>query len=288
MTMTKLQINLASRPFVNYTPYHLAYLVIGLAGVLLMVHSIFWFFGNHGDVRAMEQEIGALQSEVDMNIGETRALEEETDRIQRNRRFREVCAFVDGRIRQRRFSWIRMLNLLQQAIPPDVKVEAITPRVQPDSIRITLACVAKKETSVNEFIESLEAIDEFDRVLITSEDREGRTISFPLTMEYSPFGFDGASVAADETGAGPEDEPGGDEPEEPESPLAGAVAAFELPDPLEVSDDAFFNEEGLMNDPFAAGENDPFAIGHGDPLESSGDIFGQPGGGFGDPDGGNP
>jgi len=297
--MTKLQINLASRPFVNYTLYHLGYLVIGLASVLLLAHSAFWFFGNHGEVRTMEEEISALQTEVDMNIREASSLVEETERIQRNRRFREVCLFVDGRIRQRRFSWIRMLNLLQQAIPPDVKIEAITPRVQTDSIRITLACVAKKETSVNEFIENLEAIDEFDRVLITSEDREGRTISFPLTMDYSPFGFAGTMTAEADDGGEAAAAPAGDyetpvpeshlaeddEAPEEESYLAMAVAQIYLPDPEDVVEGAFYLEDE-NEELFSTSENDPFAIDPGDARESGEDIFGQQGGAIGGKDGG--
>jgi len=190
--MMKLQINLSSRPFTNYTLYHLGYVVLGLAGLLLLAHNAYWFFSNHGDVRQMEQEIAALQTEVDGNILEAGALGEEIDQIQRNRRFREVCTFVDGRIRQRRFSWIKMLNLLQEAIPADVKIDSITPRVEQESVRITLVCMARKDAAVNQFIENLEDIDEFDRVLITAEDKEGSIVTFPLTLEYSPFGFSGA------------------------------------------------------------------------------------------------
>lgn len=272
--MTKLQINLSSRPFVNYTIYHLGYVVIGLAGLLLLAHNALWFFSNHGDVRLMEQEITALQSEVDSNIRQATVLAEEIEAIQRNRRFREVVSFVDGRIRQRRFSWIRMLNLLQEAIPADVKIESITPRVQQNSIRIMLACIARKEEAVNLFIENLEGIDDFDRVLITSEDREGSTISFPLTMEYSPLEFSGDRRPAGEIEAVlvPEGEQGSAAAPEPGS-LAEAVSLARLPDPAAADDD--FPEiqsapDGAISDPFAIGGDDPFAGG--------GDMFGEPGG----------
>jgi Tfp pilus assembly protein PilN len=263
--MTKLQINLSSRPFANYALYHLAYVVIGLAGLLLLAHNTFWFFSNHGDVQQMEQEIAALQTEVDSNIREATVLGDEIDQVQRNRRFREICSFVDGRIRQRRFSWIRMLNLLQGAIPLDVKIESISPRVQQDSIKITLACMARREAAVNEFIENLEGIEEFDRVLITAEDKEGSTVTFPLTMEYSPFGFpdapsrgaagEGASGQAKSENAGAAPEPGS---------LEEAISQARLPDP----DDQDFVDE-VPFDPFAAGDGDLFGGGNndfGDPV----------------------
>ena len=266
--MSRLQINLASRPFTNHTLYHVGYVVIGLVGLLLLAHNAIWFFSNHGDVREMEQEISSLQTEVDQNIREAGSLAEQVEQVQRNRRFREVVAFVDGRIRQRRFSWIRMLNLLQEAIPPQVKIESITPRVQQDSIRITLACMAKQETAVNEFIENLEDVDEFDRVLITSEDREGNTVLFPLTMEYSPFGFDdsprrrvGEEAMASEAGTAPE--PGS---------LEEAVSLARLPDP---ETEAFTSAgEGEAVDPFSVVEGDMFTAGD--------DIFA----GMDDPDSG--
>ncbi len=272
--MTKLQINLSSRPFVNYTIYHLGYVVIGLAGLLLMAHNALWFFSNHGDVRLMEQEITDLQSEVDNNIRQATVLADEIDAIQRNRRFREVVSFVDGRIRQRRFSWIRMLNLLQEAIPADVKIESITPRVQQNSIRIMLACIARKEEAVNEFIENLEGIDDFDRVLITSEDREGSTISFPLTMEYSPLEFSGDRRPAGEIEAAlvPEGEQGRAAAPEPGS-LAEAVSLARLPDPA-AADDEVPETWSAPDDTVA----DPFAIGGDDPFAGSDDMFGEPGG----------
>lgn len=273
--MMKLQINLSSRPFANHTLYHLGYVVIGLVGLLLLVHNAHWFFSNHSDVRQMEQEIAVLQTEVDGHIREARSLGEGIDQVQRNRRFREVCAFVDGRIRQRRFSWIRMLNLLQEAIPPDVKIESITPRVQQESVRITLVCVARKDAAVNLFIENLEGIDEFDRVLITSESKEGRTISFPLTMEYSPFGYPGAEARGEtaETLPGMTDgEADAGEAPEPEKGLAEAVDLAELPDPdfpeMEPS------EDGDIFDLFAVEGGDPFASGDEVPFGFGDDLFG--------------
>lgn len=279
--MNKLQINLASRPFTNYTLYHLAYVVIGLAGLLLLAHNALWFINNHGDVRLMEDEIAQLQTEVDQNIRETRALSEEIDMIQRNRRFREVVSFVDGRIRQRRFSWIRMINLLQEAIPADVKIEAITPRVQPDSIRITLACMARKASSVNEFIENLETIEEFHQVLITSEDREGGTVTFPLTMEYSPLGFDeDAGGAAAAAGEGEAPEPGSlaewisREAELPDPEAAGAEPPVSDTDGMDADGfpEVFTAPEGEVSDPFAIGGTDPFAATADDPF--GGGTFG--------------
>lgn len=264
--MTKLQINLSSRPFANYALYHLGYVVIGLAGLLLLSHNVFWFFSNHGDVQQMEQEIAALQTEVDSNILEENALGDEIEQVQRNRRFREVCSFVDGRIRQRRFSWILMLNRLQEAIPLDVKVEAITPRVQQDSIKITLACIARKEAAVNEFIENLEGIKEFDQVLIISEDKEGSTVSFPLTMEYSPFGFPDASSRGRAGEAPPVQGAGeaADTAPEPGS-LAEAISQFRLPDPDDPDDPVSDNE--VPFDPFAAGDGDLFGGGDDDFVE---------------------
>jgi len=298
--MNKLQINLSSRPFTNHTLYHLAYAVIGLAALLLMAHNLLWFFNNHGDVRLMENEIDQLQTEVDRNIRETRALSDEIEQIQRNRRFREVVSFVDSRIRQRRFSWIRMINLLQEALPPDVKIESITPRVQPESIRITLACMARKTAAVNEFIENLEDIEEFDRVLITSEDREGGTVSFPLTMEYSPTGFDRSARAS--AGVTPE----GTETEVPEP---GSVAEWVsreavLPDPdaadwAEASPgdagqdaDAFpelkMAPDDEIFDPFAPAGDDPFVPTGEDPFGGGGMFGDEPPPGGPPPDAGAP
>lgn len=273
--MTKLQINLSSRPFVNYTPYHLGYVVIGLAGLLLLAHNAFWFFSNHGDVRLMEQEIAALQTEVDGNIRGADALAEEIDQIQRNRRFREVVNFVDGRIRQRRFSWIRMLNLLQDAIPADVKIESITPRVQANSVRIMLACMAKKATAVNEFIENLENIEDFSRVLISSEDREGSIISFPLTMEYSPWeeAVDRGTADEVDSGADQQGAPGGAAPAPEPGSLAEAISRAELPDPDMLEMD--FPEIGADPD---QGISDPFAVEGDDPFADGGEMFGETGG----------
>jgi Tfp pilus assembly protein PilN len=269
--MTVLQINLSSRPFVNHTLYHVGYVLIGLAGLLLMAHSAFWFFSNHGDVRLMEQEIAALRTEVDGNIREARSLAQEIEAIQRNRRFREVCTFVDSRIRQRRFSWIRMLNLLQEAIPPDVKIESITPRVQQDSVRITLACLARKEEAVNEFIENLEGIGDFDRVLITSEDREGSTVSFPLTMEYSPLELSasaGGGVGAGRAARGDGDPSGTAARPEPGS-LAEAVSLARLPDP-DVPEAVDFDPFAVEGGELFSGEDDIFSG-----MEPFGEGFGE-------------
>lgn len=257
--MTRIQINLASRPFANYTLYYLSFAVIGLAGVALLLHNVAWIAMHLGDLRGMEGEITQLSGEVQRNINRSNELAGEIGRLQKNRKFIEVVGFVDGRVRQRRFSWIRMINRLGEALPDDVKVEVITPRVQKDSIRITLQCVARREESIDQFIEALEGMAEFDRVFISSEEKEGPAISFPLIMDYSPYGFGEA-----------EEEPAAGAPASEAdlcAALAEAVGLALLPDPAAGGTAGLLQPEAEGFLDLTAGEN---------PLGAAGTLGGPP------------
>jgi hypothetical protein len=149
--------------------------------------------------------------------------------------------------------------------------------VQSNSIRITLACMARKKSAVNEFIENLEEIKDFSRVLISSEDREGGTITFPLTMEYSPVepGSDPAPAVGAEGGT-VDAAAGAEAASEPLDELAEAVRAAYIPDP-DAANAEYPEVEAAPNNQIS----DPFAISGDDPFAAGGAIFGESGEGFG-------
>lgn len=166
-----LKGNLSTRPFYNE---RLASMVIGAVGALAVVLSGFnlWrltvLSSERADVRA---KLEAMRRDIDRVDAETATLRRSVDRPTLTRlatSAREANALID----QRTFSWTTLFGLLEKTLPLDVRLTAVTPRIEKGTIHVGMNVMARDFDDLDAFVEALGETGAFYDVAPTEQRRE--------------------------------------------------------------------------------------------------------------------
>jgi hypothetical protein len=168
-----LRTNLATRPFYNERAVNA---LIGVVALLVAIATI----ANVWQLITLTTKDRALVGEVAANDTRGRNLRQQVARARSGLdgerlksvgdAVREANAIIDGRT----FSWTALLNWLETALPPDVRIVSIKPRVDTDG-RFVLGfnVEAKTVAAIDTFIGHLEGTGRFDGLLVRQERETG-------------------------------------------------------------------------------------------------------------------
>jgi len=176
--------NLATRPLRNER-LPVVLLGLALAGLLALTvkHALVLrqllpsrTAAVEGEVRALEQELAALQAQghsLPRAKPEPRVLAE----------WQAVRELVD----KRSLSWTRLLARLEAVMPPGVKLASIAPNVKDGRITLEMAAVGRTTADGYGFLRVLQATEDFDEV-VPSSVGEGSAGDGEIryTMRYTP------------------------------------------------------------------------------------------------------
>lgn len=209
-------LNLARAPFVNERPLRriaAATLVLGVAlllvDLLLFSRYLFSSADLRGQLREVRSEIGAERSAIREFEGRFQQL----DLPALNAR----VEFLNTKIEERTFGWGLLFERLGQVLPPRVRIEQLTPKVERErrearsaKPRVELQVKGEAETGEGmlEMLDALFAHPAFEGPVLQSESRDDKTggYRFQLSVFYLPHAEEG-----------PQSAPGG-------TSVAGAVA----------------------------------------------------------------
>lgn len=164
-----LRTNLATRPFYNERAVQallVAALVIVAAATAVNVWRLVTLTGrdralvaqataDDGRARTLRQQVGRVRSGLDG--ARLTGVAEAVD---------EANAIIDGRT----FSWTGLLGWLESALPPDVRIVAITPRMATDGrLMVALDVEARSVAAIETFLGRLEGTGRFDGLLVRQE-----------------------------------------------------------------------------------------------------------------------
>lgn len=182
-----LQINLGTRPFYNVRAVQavlavLAALVIGLT-VFNAVQAV--------RLGLSQYTLGASASEAE---AEAERLQAEAVRIRSQIDARELAVVADAAreanaiIDQRAFSWTALFAQFEATLPPDVRITAVRPRLEPNGdFVISVGVEARRSEDLAAFIQSLEDRGGFRDVLSVQErTAEGELIQAVVEGTYVP------------------------------------------------------------------------------------------------------
>jgi hypothetical protein len=165
-----LRTNLATRPFYNERPIHVA---IGVAALLVVALTVWSIVG----VVTLSRQNTELATRVNADLAEAEQLTRLADEIRRKIDQKELHVVVESAreanalIDQRTFSWTAFFNRLESTMPPDVMLTSVRPSVKDGVTRVTMIVLGRRAEDIDEFIEKLEAIGAFEDVLATQQDR---------------------------------------------------------------------------------------------------------------------
>lgn len=184
--MKFVDINLASDPIRNFTPFFWTYGILSGFVVLFLTYNIYAFTRYSGDLSRLKEDHRRHVIHL-AEIGER-------DRVQR----REIskwdltglsrrAIFANNAIRRRTFSWTGLFNQLEEVLPPRIKLAAIRPNISEEGITIRMDGLAKGHAGFLTFQERLQSSPVFRHVYPGGERREsGKTIIFNLEFDYFP------------------------------------------------------------------------------------------------------
>lgn len=170
--------NLASRPHLNTRP---VWIVIGAAAALSLVFAVLntsvWLKSN----RALEEQIQLLDQleenyqRLTLEVGQQAA---DLNRVPWKSLAARVNA-VNTVIREHEFSWVGLLDDIERVLPYDVRLTKITPKVDGESVNLSLNAVGRTREALLDFFDTLIEDPSFSDPSPSSE----------ITPEESGFGY---------------------------------------------------------------------------------------------------
>jgi type IV pilus assembly protein PilN len=167
--MIQININLSSKPFVNYRKFA----VITASLLLILVGISYWNISHYRTVHSRKENINRVLADSQFQI-EKLAKEEQEIRghLQQPETtdFLDLVNYVNLLIKRRTFSWTRLLNDLEKLIPANVQVVSIRPKLIEKELGFEITANARDNQDYIQFISNLEFSGKFYRVNPLSED----------------------------------------------------------------------------------------------------------------------
>ncbi len=167
--MLNVPLNLASKPFFNNRKFYAASLLLGLVFFGLSAANLLLYLAHRSQSLRLDRELADQTAEAGR-------LEQEQQeiwaRLQRpeTEDFLNLVDYLNPLIARRTFSWTRFLNQLEDLVPHQVQIVAITPRIVESEIAVEILCNARSGADYIEFISRLEADSDFYQVSLMTED----------------------------------------------------------------------------------------------------------------------
>ena len=167
--MLRVPLNLASKPFFNNRRFYAVSLLLGLVFVVLSAANLFLYLAHRSQSLRLNRELAEQTAEAGR-------LEQEQQeiwaRLQRpeTEDFLNLVEYLNPLIAQRTFSWTRFLNQMENLVPHQLQIVAITPRIAESEIVVEIYCNARSGADYIEFISRLESDPDFYQVNLMTED----------------------------------------------------------------------------------------------------------------------
>jgi type IV pilus assembly protein PilN len=167
--MIRIDINLSSRPFVNYRKF---YLITGsLLGLLFL--ASFW---NWSQYRSSHERREAFVQSLSNDRLKLDAMGREQEKLLRSLQTSETAEFLDRveyvnqLINRRTFSWTQLLNDLEKLTPPNLQLASIKPQVRGSDLVIEIVVKGRVTQDMIQFVSNLENSGKFADVSPIYED----------------------------------------------------------------------------------------------------------------------
>jgi Tfp pilus assembly protein PilN len=170
--------NLATRPHLNTRPVWLVTAVAGLLALIFAVANVRVWVNSNKELQEQLLRQGQLETEHE------RLATEVSDRVAELNRvpWRSLGARVNGVntvIREHEFSWLGLLDDIERVLPYDVRLTKISPKVDVDSVSLSLMAVGRTRDALLDLLDRLISDPRFVEPTPASE----------ITPEESGFGY---------------------------------------------------------------------------------------------------
>jgi Tfp pilus assembly protein PilN len=183
--------NLASRPFLNTRPVWLVTACAGVAALILIAVNIGFYVRSNRVLRPQIEYRNGLLAEERALAADLSGQVSELEQVP----WRSLASRVEATnviLRERAFSWLRLLDDVERVMPYDVRILRVSPSIGPDDVELGLVVVARTREAMLEFLENLLADPSFSqptpRREETPEQSEAPGYTLALSVRYLPPG----------------------------------------------------------------------------------------------------
>jgi len=177
-----LRTNLATRPFYNERVVHLALALAALAVLAISVADV----ANWLSLRRRHADLVGQVSGAESRATQ---LQQDAQRLRRSLSRTEVEAVskaaseANALIDRRTFSWTGLLGHFESTLPAEVRILAVSPRIERDGeMTVRIVVVARQAEDVDAFVGKLEATRAFAG-LLSHEEVLNRDGMLEVTLE---------------------------------------------------------------------------------------------------------
>lgn len=184
--MNSLQLNFASSPFRNKTPYYLAY-GLGVALVVVMTAYNGWALNAYSESRSiLETDYAAKKARIDELRRESSHLQ---DAVKKEdvALVNDKASFTNSLLEKRRFSWTDLLNSLEEVQPYQVRLLSVMPRIQEKGILIDARAVSRSLEDFWNFQHNLLVDPRFRRVYPGGYLKSEETGEYIFNIQFNYF-----------------------------------------------------------------------------------------------------
>ena len=186
MTVARLELNVAARPFVNERPLVVATAVLVVVLAAASFTNIFTLLGALREGRERSARVIAAVSEAAEARAEAKRLGATlTDR--ERRRLRAVAASTTAIIDKRRLSWTRLFEQLELVLPRDVRILSVQPNPEGRHMTLLMECIARSDEALHKFFRKLDE-PPFREAYILAQSLEEGKVRFSVRCRYETAG----------------------------------------------------------------------------------------------------
>lgn len=165
-----LRGNLATRPFYNERLVTLALIVLALIVAVWSVFNATRLTSLSSVRSSLRSQIAADEAQAAKIRADAAAVQNSVDRAalqQLAMSTRMANSLIDART----FSWTTFFGYIEDTIPLDVRITAVTPELEKDDLIVTMLLLGRRADDVDAFARALEETGAFYDVMFTVADR---------------------------------------------------------------------------------------------------------------------
>ncbi len=185
--MKTLHLNLASRPYRDYTPVYVVAIVLALMTGFLMINNIqtaYRYFVNTEETRA---EIARVEAATAAEVREAETLERAAAGIN-VRALAAETEYINAQIAERSFSWSNLLDNMERVLPPNVRLVTLNPTFHPEGgVVLAITARSKAHDGMINMLRTMLADPHFtDAFPGGIQQNDDGSYSFTLSTTYRP------------------------------------------------------------------------------------------------------
>jgi type IV pilus assembly protein PilN len=185
----KVRLNLSTSPLESNRRFTLGAAIVGtiaVAALLLLSYSTLSVWRRDKLLSAQQDTLEVQIARLQQQRQSLSQFFDNSETVQRRQR----AAYLNSLIQQRAFPWIKIFMDLERILPEGVRVVSIEPKLDGDTVKLSVLVGAISDESKLKFLKALENSPEFSHIELMSESRPDRPeqldrVMLALQAQYS-------------------------------------------------------------------------------------------------------